>query len=442
MSNTRYGVIERKNLLRKTVRGLKKSATLVINEQCNALKAQGRDVFKLGLGQSPFPVPTSVVEALKEHAHEKDYLPVEGLFALRSAVAEHHTRMNGVSIMPEGVLVGPGSKELLFLLQLVFEGAIILPSPCWVSYRPQARILGHSIKTIKTRFENTWKISAKDLKDLSLLQANPYTPKLFILNYPSNPTGQIYSAQELEEISRVARKYNIIILSDEIYGRLTFNKTHTSIATYYPEGTIISSGLSKWCGAGGWRLGTFSFPNTLYALKEAMATIASETYTSVSAPIQHAAITAFKENSAIDAYVADSVRILHALGEWCALTLRNAGVRVHNPQGGFYVFCDFSELNDIIDKKGIFDDVELCESILNKTGVAILPGSDFERSPEELTARLAFVNFDGKRALDAVRNIPQKVPLTTDFLETYCGDTLKAVRRIVSWLSQEHERGA
>src|SRR5690606_12101120 len=108
----------------------------------------------------------------------------------------------------------------------------------------------------------------------------------------SNPHGYTYCNEELKAIAAVAREYRMLVLADEIYGEVHFLGKHTSIAQYYPEGTIVSSGLSKWCGAGGWRLGTFAFPAQLQWLKNAMATAASETYTSTSAPIQYAAVKA------------------------------------------------------------------------------------------------------------------------------------------------------
>ncbi|KKL25743.1 hypothetical protein LCGC14_2402240 [marine sediment metagenome] len=130
------------------------------------------------------------------------------------------------------------------------------------------------------------------------------------MNYPGNPDGNSYSAYELEAIARVARKHHILILSDEIYGETKYDGDHVSISKYYPEGTIVSGGLSKWCGAGGWRLGTFIFPKELDWLREAMCVIASETYTTVSAPIQCAAITAFRGAPSIEHYLENAVILL------------------------------------------------------------------------------------------------------------------------------------
>jgi len=148
------------------VRGLGESPTLAINERVKLLQSQGKKVYNFGLGQSPFPVPAPVVEALRLHAHEKEYLPVKGLLALKNAVAGFHRQKDLVEANANCVIVGPGSKELMFLLQLVFYGEIIVPTPCWVSYVPQAQILGKRVSLLHTCFEDKWHISADRLAEL------------------------------------------------------------------------------------------------------------------------------------------------------------------------------------------------------------------------------------------------------------------------------------
>ena len=244
--------------LNLNVRGMKASATVAINERCNQLIAEGREVYKLGLGQSPFPVAEPVIEALRQHAGEKDYLPVRGLRALRDAVAGYHQRRDGIVRTGEDVLIGPGSKELMFLLQLVYYGDLVIPTPAWVSYAPQARIIGRRVEFIGTRRDDGWRLSPEGLE--AICQTDHERPRIVVINYPSNPTGGTYKTDDLRALGRVAAKYRVVLLSDEIYGELHHKGQHVSIARFYPEGTIISSGLSKWCGAGGWRLGTFVFP--------------------------------------------------------------------------------------------------------------------------------------------------------------------------------------
>lgn len=418
--------------LNLNVRGLPESATLAVNELSNTLLREGRDVFKLGLGQSPFPVPGPVVEALRSHAHEKDYLPVRGLPALRDAVASYHNRSDGLRRVGADVLIGPGSKELMFLLQLVYYGDLLVPTPAWVSYAPQAQIIGRPVRWLNTRPENGWRLTPEELD--TLCSKDPGGPRLLVLNYPSNPHGGTYDREALSALADVCRRHRVLVLSDEIYGELHFKGQHVSVARYYPEGTIISAGLSKWCGAGGWRLGTFIFPRSLRPILTAMASVASETYTSTSAPIQYAAVRAFEGGTEIEDYLWRSRRILGALARHIYGRLQSAGVLVERPRGGFYIFPDFGPMRGALAERGITTAQVLCERLLEETGVAILPGTNFGRDDEELTARMAFVNFDGARALSAAANVMRQREIDDEFLRQYCWPTLSAIDALLRWL--------
>ena len=322
--------------LNLNVRGMTPSATVAINERCDELLRQNRRIFKLGLGQSPFPVPEPVVEKLRTNAFQKDYLPVKGLHQLRRAVADYHRRSQGLQFTWDNVIVGPGSKELMFLLQLVYYGDLVIPTPSWVSYAPQAHMLGRQVQWVPTSPEDDWHLTPEQLD--ALCRDDQSRPRIVILNYPSNPTGSTYSVRQLKQLAAVARRYRVVLLSDEIYGELHHKGQHVSIARFYPEGTIVSGGLSKWCGAGGWRLGVFALPPSLGWLQDAMSAAASETFTSTSAPIQYAAVRAFEGGIEIERYLSHSRRILGALGRWCAGRLVRAGVAVPKPQGGFTCF--------------------------------------------------------------------------------------------------------
>ena len=144
--------------LNLNVRGLSSSASLGVNERSAALIRDGRAIVKLGLGQSPFPVPEPVVEALRQNACRRDYLPVRGLAALREAVAGYHHRRHGIEQQAEHVLIGPGSKALMFLLQLVYYGDLVIPTHAWGSYAPQARIIGRQVRWIDTAAASDWQL--------------------------------------------------------------------------------------------------------------------------------------------------------------------------------------------------------------------------------------------------------------------------------------------
>lgn len=413
--------------LNLNVRGMGPSATLAINERSRQLQAAGKTVYRLGLGQSPFPVPEHVRESLARNAHQKDYLAVKGLPALREAVVAWVKRTEGLDYSPANVLIGPGTKELMFLVQLVYYGDLVIPTPSWVSYAPQASIIGRPIKWLRTRPETGLGIEPDTLGELC--SQDPDRPRLLILNSPSNPTGLAYTHEQLQALADVLRKYRVLALSDEIYSGTHFTGDHVSLARYYPEGTIISNGLSKWCGAGGWRLGFFVFPDTLTWLADAMAAVASETFTSTSAPLQYAAVSAFDERADMQRYLDDSRRILAGLADYAHRTLSEAGAQLHPAAGGFYLFPRFETQRDRLAARGIVDNGSLCERLLEETGVATLPGSCFGRPPEELSLRLAYVDFDGDVALDHAA----RETVDAAFFRRHCPRVTDAIDRMAAW---------
>lgn len=409
------------------VRGLGASATLAINERSAALQAAGRKVYRLGLGQSPFPVPEHVRESLALNAHQKDYLAVKGLPALRSAIVDWVRRTEGIDYDPANVLIGPGTKELMFLVQLVYYGDLVIPTPSWVSYAPQASIIGRPIKWLRTRPETGLGVEPDALEELCA--EDPDRPRLLILNSPGNPTGLTYSAEQLQALAGVLRKYRVLALSDEIYSGTNFSDNHVSLARYYPEGTIISNGLSKWCGAGGWRVGFFVFPETLAWLANAMAAVASETFTSTSAPLQYAAISAFDDRPEMTEYLDRSRRILGQLAEHGYRSLVDAGAVLTPAGGGFYLFPRFDARREQLHARGIDDSATMCERLLDETGVATLPGSNFGRPPSELSLRLAYVDFDGGAALRAAAH----ETVDEGFLQRHCPRVTEAFQKMSDW---------
>ena len=380
--------------IKKNIVDIKTSATLAINELSHQLKKNGQEIYKFGLGQSPFPVPQIIVEELKKNAQQKNYINVSGLIELRDQIAQYHSIKNKNNYTADNVIIGPGSKELIFQTQLVLDCDVLLPSPSWVSYEPQAQILNKKIHWIKTDATSNWHIRPDELE--KMCQKLQQAEKLLILNSPNNPSGT--SHNNLEALAIIAKKNNIIVLSDEIYAELDFSGYYKSISHYYPEGTIVSSGLSKWCGAGGWRIGSLTFPQELKHIKNMLRKVASETYTSVSAPIQHAAIKAYSEDHT--RYLINSRKILETIANYIHHELTEVGIKCQKPQGGFYMLCDFTDV--LKQSNEISDGKSLCNNILNEVGFAMLPGSDFGIQNELLISRIAFVDFDGGKALNLI----------------------------------------
>ena len=188
---------------------------------------------------------------------------------------------------------------------------------------------------LQTKRENNWFPNGSEIEKIIL--KNKKKNYLLFLNSPNNPSGQI--CENLEEISEVAKKYDLMILSDEIYSELSFKDNYKSISNFCPEKTIISTGLSKWCGAGGWRLGYFIIPKNLKSIKDSLNILASETFSAVSAPIQYAAIRAYEGD--YKNYIKSSKAILNAIGEYVYDTLKSNKVLINKHQGGFYLMPEF-----------------------------------------------------------------------------------------------------
>ncbi len=374
-------------IIKKQISKLKPSATLAINEESNKLIKSGKKVYKFGFGQSPFPIPESIVLALKNSAKKNKYLPMQGLDELRLAITDHLNKKNNSKFATDDIVIGPGTKELMFLTQIAFDGDILLPAPSWVSYAPQALIAKNKVHWIQTSIDTNWFPTGKQIENK--IKSIKNKNLILFINSPNNPSGAI--CKNLKDIAKIAKKYKIVILSDEIYSRLAFDEQFLSISNFYPERTIISTGLSKWCGAGGWRLGFFAIPNKLKDLKNSLKILCSESFTSVSAPIQYAAIEAYKGDHS--QYLYKVKKILSLIGNYVYENLKSNTINISKPEGGFYLFPEFANAN-------FSSSSEMCKDILNKTGVALLPGSDFGLNKKKMIARLSYTDFDGANFLE------------------------------------------
>ncbi len=386
--------------IRSALRSLNHSETLLINERSDELEATGK-VHRFGFGQSPFPVPESLRQALADQVHQKAYAPVQGLPALRQAVAEFHRLEDQVDWQAHRVLIGPGSKLLIYAVLAAFRRAeVALVSPSWVSYEPQAHLAGHPVHRLMTRADDEWRLQPEALASFCAERREPGRPLILILNTPGNPSGTSYEEDHLKALAEVMRRHEVLVISDEIYGRLHHEGQHRSMARYYPEGTVVTGGLSKWCGAGGWRLGIMHIPEALAGdLLPALKGVASETWSCVASPIQHAAIAAYTPSPEMTRYVQRQREVLSYIGQQAAARLNAGSVHTAMPSGGFYLMPDFSPHRQRLKARGIDSADTLCERLLTEARVALLPGSAFGMPTGDLTARLSYVNFDGTAAL-------------------------------------------
>jgi len=401
---------------------VEESQTLLINTQSKLLASQSKKIIKFGFGQSPFLPPKFVLEALRNAVEHKEYSSVQGESELRENISKFHKKHNGLTVESDNILIAPGSKILIYNILLSFIKAdVFIPAPAWVSYAPQAKLVGHHVIKLNTSFENRWRITAKDLDEG--IKLKQYEPSILILNYPGNPDGLTYSEPEIIELAKAARLHNMLVISDEIYGLLNHNKSHLPFVNYYPERTITTTGLSKWCGAGGWRLGAaFLYKDIEPAFKRALIGIASETYSCGPTPVQIAAKAAYKNYNQIEDYLDYQINILKEIGNFCAAKLNAVNIRVHAPQGGFYIFPDFSLYKNKLSKQSINTSNQLCERLLIDTGVMLLPASAFGFENQYLAVRLAYVDF--------------QEPLMNDKfdLHTHCPNVIEGIEKICTWI--------
>jgi aspartate aminotransferase len=402
--------------LNPNITSLKESATLAINLQAKAARAQGKDVVHFGFGQSPFPVHKSIQQALIDNAHQKDYLPTKGLPDLCKAVVKWHKDIFDYDLHLDGVMVGPGSKEMIFQALFCLEGPVLVPAPSWVSYGPQVNIRGKIIEAIKTKRDNSYKLTAAELE--AACKKFPGQQKNLILNNPANPTGALYHDDEIQALVKVCREQNVIVISDEIYSLVNFtDSTYVGFHKYYPEGTIITAGLSKSHGAGGYRLGILAAPENFSELTKALCAMISETFSSVSAPIQYAALAAYTKTDELMEHIALCTRVHSAAGDYLHKRFVKMGLNCPKPEGAFYLFPDFENFKEKLKNKGINTCSELSQKLFDDELIAVLPGSDFYLDEDYFGVRIASVDYEGGAVLDASLSVSL---LDKSFIEKHC----------------------
>lgn len=365
------------------------SPTLYINERVKALWAVGETVYHLGFGESRFPVHPRLARALAENAHQSSYLPGPGIPELRQAASSYYAQKMGITLSPAQVMVGPGSKALLYALLMVLDGDVILPTPSWVSYAPQARLLHKDVLRIPSSPADFHRLSSEGLA--RTLAQSAQGQHILVLNSPNNPSGQMLPADLLAELAEVCRATNTLVISDELYGLIPHVQPHRSMAEFYPEGSIVLSGLSKHLSLGGWRLGVALLPpgEDGARLLAAANKIGSEIWSCAPGPVQYAALTAYSGDAEIEAYIAECTHLHAVRTRYLWQGLNELNIPSAEPQGGFYVYPNFDSRRAALAAKNVHTSDDLARHLLDEWQIATLPGSVFGAPPEELSLRLA-----------------------------------------------------
>jgi aspartate aminotransferase len=336
------------------------------------LRAQGRDIIDLSLGEPDFHTPDHIVQAAIQAMHDgyTKYPPVAGFPELRQAICDKFLRDNNLHYAPEEVMVCTGAKQCIAnaMLSLVDEGdEVIVPAPFWVTYADLVKLADGTVVQLNGQFQNDFKITAEQLE-------HAITPrsKVFIFSSPCNPTGSIYTREELQALAAVfARHPRIAIISDEIYEYINFEGKHESLAQF-PEirdRVIVINGLSKGYAMTGWRLGYMAGHRDLI---KACEKVQSQFTSGPNSITQRAAITALSG----DMRPTETMRqAFQERRDFLVQALREIpGLKVNNPPGAFYVFPDVSHF---LGRHEVNTAEDLCMYLLDKAGVSCVTGDAF-----------------------------------------------------------------
>ncbi len=362
----------------KHIAELSPSMTLAITSQAKALKKQGVDVLSFGAGEPDFNTPEHITAAAIEalNAGKTRYTESAGLIELREAIAAKFLADNGLQYDASQISVNCGAKHSCYnaIAACVNPGdEVIIPAPYWTSYPEMVKLVGGIPVIVETKIENDWKITPEEFEDAM----SPMT-KMIIINSPGNPTGSVYSAEELKALGEIACGEDILILSDEIYEKLVYDgQKHVSIASISKDifdHTITINGFSKAYAMTGWRLGYTAAPKKI---ADAIDTIQSHTTSNPTTFAQYGAIAALQGDQQIVSDMRDEfdVRRQYMLSRLQAIK----NVKVIEPKGAFYFLVGIEPIG--------IKSINFCEKLLSKAKIAAVPGVAFG---SEFTVRFSY----------------------------------------------------
>ena len=359
------------DIISSRIQNITPSLTLAVTNQAKAMRAAGEEVYGLAGGEPDQETPKFIIDAAIEALQngKTKYTPSSGIPELREAIAEKLKTENKINYTPQEVIVNAGAKHSCYnaIAAVIEEGdEVIIPAPYWVSYPEMVRLAGGVPVVVETTHETEWKMTPEQFEDAM----SPKT-KMVIINTPGNPTGSVYSEEELRAIGEIAAYEEIVILSDEIYEHMVYGETkHTSIASINNELrdlTITVNGFSKAYSMTGWRLGYIAAPKPL---ADAIAKIQSHTTSNACTFAQYGALAALQEKEKSAAFMADLVAEYDVRRQFVYNRLSAIpNIKVTNPNGAFYFFVDTTEIG--------LKSQNLCDKLINRYQVAAVPGIAF-----------------------------------------------------------------
>ena len=366
-------------ILSNRILNMAESETLAMTAKARELKAQGKDVISLSIGEPDFNTPEVVKEAAKKAIDDNftHYPPVPGYQDLKDAICEKFRRDNGLEYKPEQIVVSTGAKQSLYQVAQVLVNPgdeVIIPTPFWVSYKEFARLAGGVPVFVKTKLENDFKVTPEQLE----AAITPKT-KLIIFSSPSNPTGMLYSKEELKGIAEVvARHENLFVVADEIYEHINFVGKHESIAQFpeVKERVITVNGVAKGFAMTGWRIGFIAAPTVI---AKACNKLQGQVTSATCSIAQKATVCAMLMDPKTSKDIIDMRNIFQQRRDMVYKLLCDIpGLKVRLPQGAFYFFPDVSSYyGKSYNGTKIENSTDMAFYLLNEANVATVMGSAF-----------------------------------------------------------------
>lgn len=365
-------------MISKKVKEIAPSLTLEITAKAKKMKSEGISIIGFGAGEPDFNTPDYIIESAKKALDIgfTKYTPASGTVELKKAICNKFKKDNGLDYTPDQIVVSSGAKSSLYhsICAIVEEGdEVILPSPFWLTYPELIKLAGGKCVLVKAGKENGYKMTAKQLED-----AITDKTKCLILNSPNNPTGAVYSEEEIKAIAKVCEEKGLYVIADEIYEKLVYaGEKHYSIAKvseYMKEHTIIVNGMSKTYSMTGWRIGYIAAPAVI---AKAVSSMQSHTTSNACSIAQYASVTALEDPKG-DEFIANMQKVFNERRCLMLDMLKDVeGIVCATPKGAFYVFIDVSALyGKTFEGKVINGSLEFADAALKK-GVALIPGVAF-----------------------------------------------------------------
>ena len=396
-------------MVSKKVSNIKPSLTLEITAKAKKMKAAGVSVIGFGAGEPDFNTPDYIINAAK-HALDigfTKYTPASGMQELKTAICDKFLRDNGLNYDPSQIVVSSGAKSSLYhaICAIVDDGdEVILPSPFWLTYPELVGLAGGKNVLVNTKAENGYKITAEELENAITAKT-----KCFILNSPNNPTGAVYSEEEIKALAEVVEKHGLYVVSDEIYEKLVYGGAkHYSIAAcgeYLKEHTVIVNGMSKTYSMTGWRIGYIAAP---IEIAKAVSSMQSHTTSNACSIAQYASVEALNSSES-EKFVSEMQKVFDDRRKYMMRRLDEIPcLEYSEPAGAFYMFVDVSKVfgkkyqDTVIDGSLSFADAAL------KKGVAVVPGVAFGN---DNCIRLSYATSmeDIKEGLDRIAEFIKEV---------------------------------